>query len=250
MKKETKEVAKRDTTALDISRGSFAGLMDETPVESSDFLIPKILLMQSMSTMVQEEKARAGEIRGSVNNNKLAEKEGNVEIIAFKMFKTWVTISTVGNEYLGQVPFTPENCLKAQDEVVGGVAVKNFKTLNYFCIVPSEIAGGVFMPYVVSFRSTSYKAGKALETIRGKLQGYGKPLPFVTINLGSVAKENDKGKFFEYTVTEGRETTDQELTAVKKWFDIINVENIKVDDSDLDKEKITVEPKVAPGEEY
>lgn len=237
-----KAVAKKEETSL----AQYQGLMDDTPVDKRDFLIPKLLLMQGVSKLVQEEKARAGEIRGSIDQNKIAEKEGSVEIIPFSVYKTWVTLTKVGSEFVGQEPITAANYNKAREEIKDGVEVMNFETLNYYCLLPEEIKNGMFLPYVVSFRSTSYQAGKTLETHRARLQEFGKPLPFKTFKLGSASKKNDKGSFYVYTIAESRDTTETELEAVKHWHAVVKQGAAKVDDSDFKERDVT--PSAAAGE--
>ena len=222
-------------TDLAVAVKKYDDLFDDTPVDKRDFLIPKLLLMQGVSKLVAEEKARAGEIRGSIDQNKIAEKEGSVEIIPFKVFKTWVTLAKKGNEFISQVEMTPENYNKPREEIVDGVEVLNFETLNYYLLLPEEIKQGMFLPYVVSFRSTSYTAGKTLETHRARLQEFGKPLPFKTFKLGSSQKKNDKGTYFVYTISESRNSTDAELEAVKHWNSVIKQGMVKVDHADLEE---------------
>lgn len=242
-------VKKEEDTRL----AEYGGLMDETPIDSRDFLIPKLLLMQSTSTMVKEEKARAGEIRGSIDWNKVTEKEGSVEIIPFAVYKTWVTVKKKGNEYIGQVPMTLANASKPREEIVDGEEVVNYETLNYYCLLPHEIATGVFLPYVVSFRSTSYLAGKTLETHRARLKEFGKPLCFKTFTLGCKQRENEHGKFYIYTIAEARDTLDAELSAVKHWNGVVKSGQARVDESAESKVSDAPEAgsdKVQSGEEY
>ena len=224
-------IVKKDPTAITTELASL--MAGEMPVDSRDFLIPKILLMQSTSELVKQEKARAGEIRGSVDTNKIADREGKVEIIPFTVYKTWVTFLKKGSTFVRQVPFTPENCTLPREEMVDGHEVVNFETLNYYCLLPDEIKAGMFMPYVVSFRSTSYTAGKTLESMRAKLAEFKKPLPFKTFWLSSNPRKNDKGSFYAYGITESRNTTDAELEAVKKWYQLVKGGGARVDESEL-----------------
>lgn len=230
--------------------GEFGDLFDATPIDKNDFLIPKLLLMQSVSAAVQEERARAGEIRESIDNKKITEKEGSVEIIPFGVYKTWITLSKLGSEFISQEPLTAANCAKPREQIVGGIEILNYETLNYYCILPSEVALGMFMPYVVSFRSTSYMAGKTLETHRARLQEFGLPLPFKTFNLGSSPRKNDKGNYYVFTISESRSSTEEELSAVKHWFGLIQSGKAKVDDSDLEPVNVTRSDKVEDEDEY
>ena len=253
--KETAVVAKKQETAL-INPEAYSDLMDDTPVDKRDFLIPKLLLMQSMSPLVQEEKARTGEIRDSIDGKKITDKEGILEIIPFAVYKTWVTLTKEGSEFVDQVPVTPYNYEMEREGTRNGVAVLNYETINYYCLLPEEIKNGMFMPYVVSFRSTSYKAGKTLETHRARLQEFGKPLPFKTFNLGCVSRTNDKGTFYVYTIAESRNSTEEELNAVKHWNRLIKAGETKVDDSDLsertavDMEETREEGDIAESDKY
>lgn len=258
MKKETKgEVVevkndmfagKMDTHMAKM--GAYGDLFDATPVDKNDFLIPKLLLMQSVSSAVQEERARAGEIRESIDNKKITEKEGAVEIIPFGVYKTWITLSKQGSEFIAQVPLTAANCNKPREEILGGIEVLNYETLNYYCILPSEVALGMYMPYVVSFRSTSYMAGKTLETHRARLQEFGLPLPFKTFNLGSSPRKNDKGNYYVFTISESRNSSEEELAAVKHWFKLIQSGKAKVDESDLEPVTVVSSDKVGADDEY
>jgi len=234
MERDMSAVIKRDEASVAML-AEFQDLMDTTPVDRKDFLIPKLLLMQSMTKLVQEEKARVGEIRGSIDQNKIADKGGAIEIIPFAVYKTWVTLSKQGSEFLGQEPITPQNCNWPREQVKDGVEVSNFETLNYYCLLPEEIRYGMFMPYVVSFRSTSYQAGKTLETHRARLQEFGKPLPFKTFWLGSLAKKNDKGNFYVFTIAESRDTLEEELNAVKHWHKLVKQGEANVDETEFTK---------------
>lgn len=256
MAKTEKAGAVAVTTKGPTDLAKYGGLMDETPVDAKDFLIPKLLLMQSTSQAVKDEKARAGEIRGSIDMNKLAEKEGSLEIIPFSVYKTWVTLKKKGNEFVGQVPYTPQNALRPREEILNGEELVHYETLNYYCLLPTEIASGMFLPYVVSFRSTSYMAGKTLETHRARLQEFGKPLPFKTFKLGVQPKKNEHGSFHVFTIAESRDTTEEELEAVSNWHAIVKKGQAKVDESDLATEAKAAAPSgprsatVEQGEQY
>jgi hypothetical protein len=234
----------------------YGDLMDEADVDADDILIPKLLLGQSISKFVKEEKGRSGEIRGSLGMNLIAARDKTVEVICFARYKTWITLKAKGNEFVSQVPLTLANANLPREEIRDGVDVHNYETLNYYCLLPEEVKKGIYMPYVLSFRSTSYKTGKALETHRARLKEFGKPLAFKVFNLGAVEQSNDKGDFYVYTIEEGRDATDEELAATQKWNNIVKAGRAKVDESDLEdsdkgaSEKNVTPGKVAEGDEY
>lgn len=233
-KTEPKAIAVKEPTAL----ATYDGLMDDTPVASTDLVIPKLLLMQGLSELVSQEKAKLGEIRDSIDGNLFGNKELPLEIIPFKTFKTWVLYEEMNGkfEYKGQIPMTPENENWSWDDTVNGVKVRRDACINYFCLVPKEIEHEMFFPYLVSFRRTSYFAGKKLETHRAKLRLFKKPISFKTFLLSSTRQENDKGTYYVYDIKEGRHTAEKELEAVKQWCDTMSKQSVRVDDSDFRKE--------------
>lgn len=224
------------TTAEETRIAAHQDLMDDTPVDAKDLVIPKLLLMQSMSKQVQDENAKPGDIIESLGGSVVNLRDEKLEIIPFKCVKTWVRIRDKGGkqEYLGQTPYTLENADWPREEFVEGHKVVNFETINYYCLIPSEIERGDFLPYVVSFRSTSYKTGRALETYRAKLANFKKPICFKTFHLGARAEENDKGRYYVFTIEQGRDTTDEELSEVKPWLERVQQNSVKVDESDLE----------------
>lgn len=206
-------------------------MIDDVPVDAKDYLIPSLLLMQSTSDLVKKELARTGEIRDSVSQAKIMERGKSMEFLAFSVFKSWITLTQKGSKYIRQVPYTAENCMWPRETTFDGVDVVNYETLNYYVLLPDEIKSGLYVPYLLSFRSTNYRAGKALETARAKLQEFKKPLAFKVFSLSAQPAENDKGSWFMYQVQESRNATDQELLAAKKWFDIVKSGKTRVDES-------------------
>jgi len=235
MSKKT-EVAKVQGGALaDPRLTQFSDMMDETDVDVSDIIIPKMLTMQGLSEFVAEDKAKAGQIVGSLDGNLIADKGEQVEIILFHRFKTWINFKIVGGkeEFDSIENFTAQNANLPTEEG----DYKRYQSLNFYCLIAEDLKKESFLPYVVSFKSTNYKTGRAIETFRAKMKEFGKPFCFKTMKLGTKQVENDKGKFYINTVEEGRDTTDQELSKVRHWFSMIKESNIKVDDSAERKEK-------------
>jgi hypothetical protein len=214
----------------------YAGLMsvdDQTDVK--DIILPKILVMQGLSDLVADGKAMMGELRESLDGRLLAAKEGKLEVIPFHSTKTWAIFEESKGklEYKETVPWGPENCNWEWTANVNGVNVRRDQCLNFYVLVASEIKEGSFMPYMLSFRRTSYKAGKKLVTAKEKLKMFKRPLASKCFELSAMKTENDLGTFYVFDVVQGRDTTPEELEAVKGWFDMIQTASVKVDDSDL-----------------
>lgn len=226
MTNEVVEVKKETALAT-----NFGFETEET--SARDILVPKILFMQPVSKLVHAEKALSGELRGSLDGCLLAERGKGVEFIAFQKFKTRVTFKRVKGkqEYVGTAPWHPDFEAVPRIEIKNGEEFEHFETLNYYIILTEDIKKDEAFPYLLTFRSTAYKTGKALETYRAKLSMAGKPLPFKTFTLTLDKTENDKGTFYVPAVTMGRNSTDQELNTVKKWHALISTSQVKHDES-------------------
>lgn len=209
--------------------GSLAEM--ETDISAKDLLLSKILAMQGQSKLVQDEKAKIGDIRDSLTGTLVAAKETPVEVILFNPFKTWVVFknSASKQEYLRTELLDAKNAnyeRETKDEI-------RFETLNYYTLLVSEIVKGQYIPKVISLRSTNYITGKKIESKRAFLKKFGKALPFQVFNLSTVKRQNDKGSWYMFDVTDARDSTDAELTAVKDWMSVIANSKVTVDDSDL-----------------
>ena len=235
----------KEETALEVKAPSkaaltaYSGLVDKPEtVDARDLVLPKLLLMQGLSRFVAEAKAVMGEIRDSLEGKRLGDRETPVEIIPFASFKTWIIFKKSKGkdtlDYAGTFPVNAENATWEREATEkNGDLLKRFMVINYYVLLPDEIAKGEAFPYVVSFRSTSYIAGRKLETHKVKYAAIKRPICWKTFQLSSVYTENVKGKFFVYDVTPERVTTEEELAECVKWKTIIGASNVRVDDSDM-----------------
>jgi hypothetical protein len=217
-------------------------LIDDSVVDPNDLLLPKVLLMQGLSDLVTEGKAIMGELRHSLEGRLLGSHEKPLEVIPLLVRKSWVVFVEENGklEYSGEVPFTSANAHWLLDDVWEGKKVRRDKSLNLYCCLPGEVDEGVFLPYVISFRRTSYKAGRKVETARETLKMFKKPLAFKTLLISAYKDKNDKGVYFVFDVIPGRKTTEAELAGVSPWFDLIKNSAVKVDDSELKKDETVV----------
>ena len=212
----------------------------EHEASSQDMIIAKILPMQGMSEMVTNGTAKFGELRGSINGELLGDADHPMEFIPLKMFKTWVQfINKNGKkEFDSIIPVTPENANSPWKENVGGTLVERDYALNFYVINPKDIEdGGLAVPYLVSFRRTSLKAGKKL-SMQMQINGAaGKPPAAMVMNLIPRRVQNNEGTYIVMDVTKNRPSTSEELFEAKKWFDTVNQQDHKVDNSDVDKKE-------------
>lgn len=196
----SKQVATKETNAVSaevMNLGSF-GVEN---VINSDLKIPKILLMQSMSDFVAEQKAFAGDIVDSFEGKKLGDLKNPVNLIPFYVTNTW----TVKKEVNGKMEFEKiedrgGNDIKREYEFVGSDGVKrtNHRTLNIFCLIKG---GNMQVPYMISLQNRSFaKAAQPFLNKVALLKTEGKAPAHIVFALGVAKEENEKGKWFSNTI--------------------------------------------------
>jgi hypothetical protein len=209
-------------------------------ISADDILLPKILLMQGLSQAVTDEKARIGDMLDNLNGQVIGDKNTPVEIIVFKTTKTWIIFEDKNNtgsmEYVRQEPMTAANQNWPMEEVMGGLKVRRDRALNFYCLLPSQIASGEAFPYLVSMRRTSYTAGKKLVTYFTKLKLANQPTASRVFALSCKKQENDKGTFYVFDAAMSRQSTPEEIKAAHDWYQIISTATVRVMDTDLEAE--------------
>lgn len=233
----SKEIAKQESTELTVGSLQEWGTQE---VSSNDILIPKILAMQGLSQLVADGKAAIGELRDSVNGTFLGSPDKPLEFIPVHIDKVWVISEKKGDrfQYSRTEPVTRANENLPWEEIdEDGIVVRRDYTMNCYCLLPVDIENGFPIPYTISFRRTSLRAGKKLFTqmyVRNRQAGL---IPAAMKMLLSVQKiKNDKGTFFVFDTDISCKATADEQNAAFALFKTIQSGGAKVDDSDLAEE--------------
>lgn len=198
-------------------------------VSSRDLIIPKILAMQGLSDLVTAGDAKIGDFVDSLTGVVLGSIDKPVEFVPFHMEKVWI-ISTRKKgeskyEFDRYEPVTAMNQNYPFEEEVGDIQTKYEYTLQFYVLLPSDTS----MPYVISFKSTSQRAGKVLSTqmfIRNKAAG--KAPAAVTMLLGGKKEKNDKGTFVVMEVKPKGATEPAIEAEAFKWFKVIKAGKAQV----------------------
>lgn len=173
-------------------------------VLSNDLILPRLMLMQALSIFVSDENigAKAGEIRDSIEGRFLGSTKTPVQIVPFFSTNTWVVSKEVNGKFeFDKVEPRKEGERREYEEIVGGVKKHNSACINIYCLVYDDLLTGMVTPYEVSFKSYSFKhAGRSFAQLATRLKANNKPLPSVVFDLGVKLEENDKGKFYCYTL--------------------------------------------------
>jgi hypothetical protein len=223
------ELSKKETTELAVPADAWGS----EGVDSQDILISKILLQQSLSKFVLDEKAKPGDMVDSVSGEVLGDKNKPIEIIPIMMTKS-VVVEVLKNgkyEYVKQEPVQsfPEKLEYVKD----GESYRLNKSLNFYVLNASTAKDVDAFPMVLSFRRTSFMAGKALSTHFAKAQ-IGRYAPASKVfSVSSHKVENDKGTFYTFTdVKQGRASTPEELSNAYNWYKTLKSATVKVDESE------------------
>lgn len=220
-----------ESGSKEVAPVSFADFGD-TEFGKDDVVIPKILLMQGLSKLVTEGKAKFGDFADSLSGAVLGSIDEPLDFIPFYMSKTWIVSRKEGDRWQFDhiEDCTPLNENKKWEEVVDGVQYKNEKSMNFYVL----LADNPTMPYLLQFKSTSLKTGKELATqmyVINKAAGLTPASKVMSLSGSRVTK--DGNTFAVYKTGVSRDAENGEVSGCLEWLGTIKSGAAKVDDSDL-----------------
>ncbi len=251
--KEEKALAPKASAAVG---AVMADEWDLGKVDSSDIIIPKLLIMQAPSKLVAQEKAQMGDIVNSVSGDVLGtcrEKDNKpVQFIPFKEEKTWTIFELVGSkpEFRQSIARTPNNDNLEREYQEGGKNFRRYRTLSYWVLLNNELENSDMpLPYVLSFRSTGFKAGKVLSThfvlCKAALQkGKMVPPPATVFELSGDKVSNDKGTFFVPNLKNVGATKEEFVVVAAQWLRTLKTKSYQIDESDVSDAEVNEEAAV------
>jgi len=208
-----------------------------------DIVISKVLPMQAMSKFVLDGKAQIGDFRDSLTGAKLGSIAEPMPLLPFHVEKFWDVMQPnekgdfkwIRSEPLVENPVDPKynDNLPWMDKL-DGIETKRIRRMNFYVLRPSEIADGSAIPFILSFKSTSFKEGKKLFTqmyLRNRKVGL--PPPGYLIILGGRKEKNDDGQWIVPEFELGPKAEPAQIKEALNWFKLIQKGSVKVDDSDL-----------------
>lgn len=243
---------------------------------SSDIVIPKLLLMQGLSEFVAEGRARQGEIVRSTTVQKMAgmsepgQPFKTIDFIPLKVTTGWSEKEKIGQkfEFRKSFPRTAHNdglpwqfWRNAQGQefdkpgLMGSTEWQRVKSIDVYALLPSDVdafeaemklavekgeipdLSKTILPVVISFRSTSFNAGKSVTTFFAQVAEMAQTVPSVrsynyALTLGCKADKNDKGSYFVFDVGQSKKLDVKYRPQAEKWMNTLNtVKDIKVDET-------------------
>lgn len=231
----------------------------QTPLSSNNVL-PYVLLLQGLSELVVEEKASPGQIVRSTNCEVLGGAKSPVEFIPLTFFDTWVIYLKNGNKFVRTEPRTAANQDLPWDFTELGAEHRRVQCFNVFALLKKDVDTALQMlesqkngdfidpdkallPVLITFRNTSFNAGKAVSTYFSKAKSVGSPAYVKSLKLGCHQDSNDKGKFWVYDISEGTMQPKESRDIAAQWYGTIvagmQAKSIKMDDAGATKSEET-----------
>lgn len=239
--------------------------VDQGPeVLKSDIILPYVLLAQGMSDAVQERKVQLGDIYRSTTTEKLGDPEHPLEVILLNYPKSdWVIEQKTGSkfEYRGTMPRTAKNedipwsyfadheGVEVPEGSKGATEWRRVKRMMVYALLPRDVlahheelkkveAGDLpdpnkaLTPVILSFRSSSYKAGKECANLFIKARTMKTPVWRYQATLSNYLDKNDDGTFYVWKLDAAVKAVPKELlTMVEEWVSIVNSgTQLKADD--------------------
>lgn len=251
----SKEIKNEDKKALAVASNLDAWGGGQV-VTAQDIIVPKILPLNYMSDKVKKKQGEYGEFRDTVNNMLFGNLETPFEFVPFYMEKKWVEFDMVPQKSgapkreFKQIVSIQDNPTKPgyNDELpLSEPKIERDRIMEFYVLMPGEVKNGLALPYVVSFRRTSLKAGKKLAHQMFVRNRVAKKVPAATAMVLSAASvQNDKGEYVVQDVNLSRAATAEEVIAAKYWYDQIGKGVLKVDEADLKEDANTSPRDITP----
>ncbi len=220
-------------------------------VDSSDIVVPRLLLAQGISAAVAEGNAKMGDIRNSLTGVVLGGPTQAVTFIPITLKKYWKRFEKVNgkNQYRGVEPYTAQNANRPLQEEMASQMNPQQKsmwefdlTIDVYGFTEEDAQDPVALPTAISFSRTSYKAGQQVNTLLASVEAVEMPYYTYMMSVSCAKKQNDKGIFYTFSVQPKMEnnkmkTTPKEYFAkIKRWSKILTdkTRNITVDESEED----------------
>lgn len=211
---------------------------------AEDIIIPKLLLMHGQSELVLQGEKAVGELIRSTDKQLLAKRGETINIIPFKMFKTWrisemVPGKTPGSfqaEWRGEEVWNAQNTDLPWDFEEDGKKMRRDQAYNFYALLTRDIVPGKnAFPVRLQFVRTSRKAGKVLADHFAQSRMNNQPPALMTFNIGSEFVNGDEQKYFIFTAAYGEASTTEQIQTAKKWFMEINKagDRVKNDDGEV-----------------
>jgi len=201
-------------------------------LKSENVLIPRLALMQGQSKLVQDEKAKIGDIVDTVTGEVLGSASNPIEIIPIMQFDKWTLFHKEEGQwvYTGAVDATAANSgwhREWEGKSADGREEKRVYSLLFYVLLAKNFKT---LPYLVTFKSTSLKTGKALMNHFFQAKNDGVPPASRTVFLASKKESGDKNTWYIFNVAPGKAATKEQVGVAYQWYQTLKLAKHKVAD--------------------
>lgn len=241
-----------------------------TSMLATDVIIPRLLLMQGPSDFVKARKAQMGDIVSSVGAKKLGDPETMVDFIVLsEPVPTWIEeIQQVGSQRYKFKRIVPRTAKNTNDEwyyfvdkdgnevsenSAGAFKARRVQCLSTYILLEKSIeefyeekkkamSGNIanldlskaLTPFLVTFRSTSLKAGKEINTYLTSVAQFRANPTHFSIKLGCALETKNSDTYYVFTIDRSapKPIKNEYVEDVDYWASIVKTQNLRVDETE------------------
>lgn len=207
---------------------------------SKDMVIPRINLMQDISQLVKDGKARPGQIVDGSTGEIIGGTDKKIELIPILTYAEWLLYDVLQlgggktkDKYTGKILCDKTNENLPSEDFVNGAPVRRVRQINVLSLLPTRLED---LPFIISFKKTGTMAGKKLSTHFQVSAMKGAPAARTVFNLYSSKATTDSYTYFRYEVETGRPATTDEVSVAYHWYQLFNQGAAKVADEQVEEQ--------------
>lgn len=211
-------------------------------IDASDLELPKALVMQKMSKLVDSSGAKPGEIRDSIDGAVLGGMDKPFEAVVFSFDKVWTVTTKEDKKFVRIEPVTPANANDPWEFDEAGKTYLRSQYIRFYCLRAGETPD---IPIVLAMGRTSFNAGKRLLTVFSRMKMQGLVSAARVVEFKTVKQEKDGKVYYVLAFEVGRETTPAELAAARGWYQNYTAlkHRIKVHEGEEEAPVVSSKPK-------
>lgn len=220
-------MSKKITKKQDTELATENKYISDVEFDAGDLVVPKVLAMQGMSDMVTSGRAQVGELRDSLTGDLLGSVDAPMEFIPISIQKTFQKYEYVDGMKMFRGVEAFDSSLPWKDG-----DIERDLCYNVLVILENKIESGFAMPYLITFKRTSSKAGKILMMEFQRQRAVGNPLFMSKWKLHPKIMQKNRNNYIVTDVSKEEAVSEEVVSICEKSFETF-ARSFRADDSDL-----------------
>jgi hypothetical protein len=192
-------------------------------ISQSDIVIPKILLMQPISDMVSQDKAKYGDFVNSLTNEVISDCIKGIDVIPLSIKKYHIVSKKEADGKFKFLRIDPITCAadeaKPYYDTEGEFIIERKNVLDFYVLAPDICE----LPFSLQFKGMSIKTGKAFYTTSFVLARAAKKMPFEkTFTILAKKTKGEKGNFAVLDFKVKGPTSQDNIRSAMEWYATVN----------------------------